>query len=183
MTLPFTLPDWMPWWAALVVIVPVVLFALAFLFMPFSVFGVKGRLESVEARLDEIQGEIRSLALRLPERLERYERDPRAIEPSPRRWADDDRPPIPPAARPTRDDGDRLRRMAEFDVPPAPSRRPVRDEPDRAPPPRREVDYDAPPPIPPAPYGRPIEDRAPPSPDRRVDPARGGRAEPRFGPR
>ena len=38
-----------------------------FLFMPFSVFGVKSRLEAIEARLDEIQGEIRSLSLRLPE--------------------------------------------------------------------------------------------------------------------
>jgi len=177
MTLPFTLPDWMPWWAALIVIVPVVLFALAFLFMPFSVFGVKGRLESVEARLDEIQGEIRSLALRLPERLERYERDPRAIEPMPRRWADDDRPPIPPA-RPLRDDGDRMpaRRADEYVAPP----RPARDEPDRL---RRMADYDGPPPIPPAPYDRPVEDRAPPPPTRRVDPSRGGRAEPRFGPR
>ena len=68
MTLPFALPDWVPWWVSIVVIVPVVLFVLAFLLMPFSVFGVKGRLEGVEARLDEIQGEIRSLALRLPER-------------------------------------------------------------------------------------------------------------------
>ena len=35
--------------------------------MPFSVFGVKGRLDGVEARLDEIQAEIRALSLRLPE--------------------------------------------------------------------------------------------------------------------
>lgn len=139
MTLPYTLPDWVPWWVSLVIIVPAILLALAFLCMPFSVFGVKGRLEGVEARLDEIQGEIRSLALRLPERLERYERDPRAIEryeryerdpstnsryerespseqrherdpggvePAPRRWTEDDRPPIPPAAH-SRDTPDR----------------------------------------------------------------------------
>ncbi len=135
MTLPFTLPDWVPWWVSLVVIVPAILFVLAFLFMPFSVFGVKGRLEGVEARLDEIQGEIRSLALRLPERLERYERDPR-VEPAPRRWAaDEERPPIPPA----------------------PYGRDMRE--------------------------REIEDRPPPPPNRRVDPSRGGRAEPRLGPR
>ncbi len=48
-------------------LVPALLYALAFLFMPFSVLGVKGRLDAIEARLDEIQGEIRSLALRLPE--------------------------------------------------------------------------------------------------------------------
>ena len=67
MTLPFTLPDWLPWWVPIVLLVPALLYALAFLFMPFSVIGVKGRLEVIEARLDEIQGEIRSLALRLPE--------------------------------------------------------------------------------------------------------------------
>ena len=69
MTLPFTLPDWVPWWVPIVLLVPALLYALAFLFMPFSVIGVKGRLEAMEARLDEIQAEIRSLSLRLPEPL------------------------------------------------------------------------------------------------------------------
>jgi hypothetical protein len=158
MTLPFTLPDWLPWWVTLVVVVPALLFLLAFLFMPFSVFGVKTRLEGVEARLDEIQGEIRSLALRLPERLERYERDPRAIEPAPRRWAEDDRPPIPPASRP---------------------RRPVEDRSPAAP---RRADTGERLPAPQPPYERLVEDRPPPPPTRRVDPAR-GREEPRLGPR
>ena len=67
MTLPFALPDWLPWWVPIVLLVPALLYALAFLFMPFSVIGVKSRLEVIEARLDEIQGEIRHLALRLPE--------------------------------------------------------------------------------------------------------------------
>ena len=67
MTLPFTLPDWLPWWVPIVLLVPALLYALAFLFMPFSVIGVKSRLDVIEARLDEIQGEIRHLALRLPE--------------------------------------------------------------------------------------------------------------------
>jgi hypothetical protein len=67
MPIPFSFPDWMPWWLQLFTVVVAILLGLAFLFMPFSVFGVKSRLEAVEARLDEIQGEIRSLALRLPE--------------------------------------------------------------------------------------------------------------------
>ena len=67
MTLPFPLPDWLPWWVPLVLLIPALLYALAFLFMPFSVIGVKGRLDVLEARLDEIQHEIRHLALRLPE--------------------------------------------------------------------------------------------------------------------
>lgn len=60
------LPDWLPWWVPLVLLVPTLLWALSFLFMPFSVFGVKSRLEVIEARLDEIQNEIRHVALRLP---------------------------------------------------------------------------------------------------------------------
>ncbi len=67
MTTPLPLPDWFPWWAQLVILITALLFGLMFLLMPFAVFGVKGRLELLEARLDEIQGEIRSLALRLPE--------------------------------------------------------------------------------------------------------------------
>lgn len=67
MTIPLDFPDWMPGWLQFLAVVIAVLLGLAFLFMPFSVFGVKSRLEGVEARLDEIQGEIRSLALRLPE--------------------------------------------------------------------------------------------------------------------
>ena len=81
----------MPWWVHLVILLAALLFGLLFLLMPFSVFGVKARLEGVEARLDEIQGEIRSLALRLPEPVE----DSYAA-------ADDRpaaRPPIPPAPR------------------------------------------------------------------------------------
>ena len=68
MTMPFALPAWVPWWVPLLVLLPALLLGLAFLAMPFSVFGVKARLELIEARLDEIQEEIRRLALRLPER-------------------------------------------------------------------------------------------------------------------
>jgi hypothetical protein len=61
--------------------------------MPFSVFGVKSRLETIEARLDEIQGEIRRLALRLPEPgvYEQPDTVTRATAPL-------SAPPIPPAA-------------------------------------------------------------------------------------
>ncbi len=84
MTSPIPFPDWVPPWAQLLLLIVGILLALAFLLMPFSVFGVKSRLEAVEARLDEIQGEIRALALRLPEQT--------------RRAAFDEAPPIPPAA-------------------------------------------------------------------------------------
>jgi hypothetical protein len=102
MTLPFTLPDWLPWWVPIVLLVPALLYVLAFLFMPFSVIGVKSRLEVIEARLDEIQGEIRHLALRLPEigRTTDYD-EIYAPEPtdSQRRTSPlITRPPIPPAS-------------------------------------------------------------------------------------
>ncbi len=91
MTLPFALPDWLPWWVPLVVLVPVLLYLAVFLLMPFSVFGVKGRLDLIDARLDEIQGEIRTLSLRLPDAAgaATHLRDPEG------------RPPIPPAPAPT----------------------------------------------------------------------------------
>ncbi len=100
MPIPFSFPDWVPWWLQLLVVVVGLLVGLAFLFMPFSVFGVKSRLESIEARLDEIQGEIRSLSLRLPEpgRGAGYDEDSVVLRASaplqPTRAA----PPIPPAA-------------------------------------------------------------------------------------
>ena len=133
MTLPFTLPDWAPQWVGFVLLVVAGLFCLAFLLMPFSVFGVKGRLEAMEARLDEIQGEIRSLVLRLPEPT-RSDYEP---ELEARRWAEPSRrPPIPPKAEP---------RTGE-------------------------------------PRVAPVLDRPAPPPNRRVEPPRTTRAEPRFDP-
>jgi hypothetical protein len=101
MTLPFEFPDWMPWWLQLAVVVAGLLIGLAFVMMPFSVFGVKSRLDTIESRLDEIQGEIRTLSLRLPEpNLTPYDapalvRAAAAPREAPRAPTP---PPIPPAA-------------------------------------------------------------------------------------
>ncbi len=117
MVMPFTFPDWVPSWLALLLVALGALIALAYLGLPFAVYGVKGRLAALEARLDEIQGEIRSLALRLPERhdglhteFEPHDADPYetpAIERARTRGAPPPdapprrpaviRPPIPPA--------------------------------------------------------------------------------------
>src|SRR6185312_15235226 len=102
MNLPFALPDWLPWWVPVVLLVPVLLYALAFLFMPFSVIGVKGRLDVIDARLDEIQNEIRHLALRMPEGAQQVDFD-EIYAPEPRvepalNARSSARPPIPPAA-------------------------------------------------------------------------------------
>ena len=108
MTLPFTLPDWLPWWVPIVLLVPALLYALAFLFMPFSVIGVKSRLEVIEARLDEIQGEIRHLALRLPEMGRAADYDeiypPDPVAPPQRGVPPMARPPIPPATHELEDE-------------------------------------------------------------------------------
>ena len=127
MTLPFALPDWLPWWVPLVLLVPALLYALAFLFMPFSVIGVKGRLDVLEARLDEIQNEIRHLALRLPEAGAPVDYDeiyqPEPAEPS-RRTPVVTRPPIPPAAHELENGVTGADRPA-----PSPHTRPTRREP------------------------------------------------------
>jgi hypothetical protein len=119
MTLPITLPDWLPWWVPILLLVPALLYALAFLFMPFSVIGVKGRLEVIEARLDEIQGEIRHLALRMPEPVRGaadYEEiyAPERVDTPARGHPPITRPPIPPAAHELDDEPPRgYRRDAE----------------------------------------------------------------------
>lgn len=130
MDLPFTLPVWLPWWVPIVLLVPALLYGLAFLFMPFSVIGVKSRLEVVEARLDEVQHEIRQLVLRLPApgaRVTDFEEvySPPGMER--RREAPVvTRPPIPPAPR------DAQSRGEYEDSPAAPSARPVPRETARA---------------------------------------------------
>jgi hypothetical protein len=107
MSLPFTLPPWLPWWVPILVLVPALLYALLFLLMPFSVIGVKGRLDVIEARLDEVQGEIRTLSLRLGEPVRgayRPDEDAYDNSPLPSRGAAAppaySRPPVPPAADP-----------------------------------------------------------------------------------
>jgi hypothetical protein len=66
MTLPFPLPDWLPWWAVLIIVVLALLYLLLFLVMPFSVFGLKGRLDAIEARLEQMQYDMRAAADRRP---------------------------------------------------------------------------------------------------------------------
>lgn len=62
-----SVPDWLPWWGQLLILVTGILILLAFAMMPFSVFGIRARLEAMEERLDDIQAEIRALSLRLPD--------------------------------------------------------------------------------------------------------------------
>ena len=64
MNLPFSLPDWLPGWAFLLLALPVLLYLLAFLLMPFSVFGVKARIDSLEAQIDSLHEDLRTMSMR-----------------------------------------------------------------------------------------------------------------------
>ncbi|SDC20037.1 hypothetical protein [Belnapia rosea] len=55
----------LPDWTGLLALLLLLLVGLAYLLMPFSVFGLKGRLDSIEAQLDELQGELRLVSMRL----------------------------------------------------------------------------------------------------------------------
>ena len=61
-----TLPDWLPSWAVGLIVAIGALYLLVLLAMPFSVFGLKGRLDEIEARLDDISGDIQAILRRLP---------------------------------------------------------------------------------------------------------------------
>jgi hypothetical protein len=141
MNMPFAMPDWVPWWVPLVLIVPALLYALAFLFMPFSVLGVKTRLEVMEARLDEIQQEIRHLALRLPvgpQEIDFEDVYAPVQQPQRREARISERPPIPPAAQDLYGDDEPRERPA-----PPPNMRPVRrQEPPIVRPTRSEPRFD-----------------------------------------
>jgi hypothetical protein len=63
MNLPF-LPDWMPGWAVLALAVPALLWFLAFLLVPFSVIGLKARLESLEGLVEAMHEDLRVMAMR-----------------------------------------------------------------------------------------------------------------------
>lgn len=165
------LPEWLPWWVPLALLVPALLWALSFLFMPFSVFGVKSRLEAIEARLEEIQNEIRHIALRLPvsgsagpDFDDVY--PPRLQEPRADRVTS--RPPIPPARHELYN-----AQNVERSVPPQAASTVERAVP-------RRVETAGEPMTEPA-----LEDRPPPAPNarpvRRAEPtARPVRAEPRL---
>ncbi len=98
MTLPFPIPDWLPWWAPFILLVLALLYLLVFLVMPFSVFGVKGRLDLIEERLEEIQLELRMHGVRPAERkaLDEDERKAPRMDAPPPTVAPRRRPPDGP---------------------------------------------------------------------------------------
>ncbi len=135
----------MPPWIQLAILMVAILFGFALLMMPFAVFGLKGRLELIEAQLDDVHAELRMLATRLPEVPRRparpVEQEPVADEIVPRPRPARPRPqpvPVPPvlpeASLPTphrpRDSDDWSDAPPFADEAMAP-RRPLRATPDR----------------------------------------------------
>jgi len=88
------LPVDLPWWAALAILVPAAIYALLLLAMPFSVFGLKSRLDQIEGQLGEMREELQAIAARLPIRAQ-------AAPPS-ARIAEAAAEPVPEPARPVR---------------------------------------------------------------------------------
>jgi hypothetical protein len=76
-----TLPG-LPEWTGLVALLVLALLALCLLVMPFSVFGLKGRLDSIEAQLDDLRADLRVMTARQPEaRRENWDATPTIPEP------------------------------------------------------------------------------------------------------
>ncbi len=93
----------LPEWTGVAALLALLLVGLAYLLMPFSVFGVKGRLDALEAQLDEIRDEIRGLSIRMSSGPRRPVPDDWVDPPSiARASASEDQPrvnpPIPPPA-------------------------------------------------------------------------------------
>jgi len=57
----------LPDWATLLVGLFALMVALLWALLPFAVFGIKGRLESLEAQLEEVVAELRALNARVAE--------------------------------------------------------------------------------------------------------------------
>ena len=93
----------LPEWTGVAALLALLLVGLAYLLMPFSVFGVKGRLDALEAQLDEIRDEIRGLSIRVSSGPRRAAADDWVDPPSLRATTVAEEqprvtPPIPPPA-------------------------------------------------------------------------------------
>ena len=93
MTLPFSLgtiplPDWLPPWVPVALLIPAVLWVMLLIAMPFAVLGTRARLEGIEAQLDDLHAEVRNLAMQIgaplaPTLVERSRESSRAGRPEP----------------------------------------------------------------------------------------------------
>lgn len=61
MTLPW--PEWLPQWAQALVLIVGLVFAVLWMLVPFAVIGVKGRLDALAVQIDDLQAELRVMAM------------------------------------------------------------------------------------------------------------------------
>lgn len=60
-----TIPDWLPLWVQFLILGLALVILIAFLLMPFAVYGVKGRLREIELQLADMQASLRVMTMRL----------------------------------------------------------------------------------------------------------------------
>ncbi|MBB2169465.1 hypothetical protein HLH36_14085 [Gluconacetobacter aggeris] len=142
--MPFPFSDWMPWWLQLVLLILGMLFIFLWMLVPFAVFGVKGRLDALALQIEDLQAELRVLALR-PE-----ERAPVSVPaPRPAAAAAPVVEPVAPAPPPVRSPGP----VSASDAYVARPERPVSARPTRFdPPPSAPASVRAAPPVEPPAY-------------------------------
>lgn len=68
-----TFPEWIPSWAQFVILILTVTFGICFLFMPFAVFGLKGRLNYLSQQMEDIQAQLHILLKRTADLRSRSE--------------------------------------------------------------------------------------------------------------
>lgn len=173
MTIPW--PEWLPGWAQVLVLMAGLLFAILWMLVPFAVIGVKGRLDALAMQIDDLQAELRVMAVSGASSATRDEAETAASEPLSEvlRQQDGDHgaerqaATPPPARRLDPDD-------PECDIP-AYERRPMTRP---APPWAGEAPDDVPPspPSPPLPDEAPATSAAPVPPDGREGEGNGGQA-------
>lgn len=59
------IPDWMPLWAQILLLGFGIIVLVAFLLMPFAVYGVKGRLSEIALQLEDARADLRVLTMRV----------------------------------------------------------------------------------------------------------------------
>jgi hypothetical protein len=89
------IPDWLPGWVPALLVSAAALYALVLLAMPFSVFGLKGRLDDIEGQLDEISARLDDIQMALRAGAGPEHPPARAPEPAPPQ-VEAATPPMPP---------------------------------------------------------------------------------------
>ena len=91
----------LPSWVGFILLLAIVVSALSLLAMPYSVFGVKSRLEAIEAEIADLRSEIRTLIRQPPAAMPARATEEEWVAPPTRaaaRQVEEPRiaPPVPP---------------------------------------------------------------------------------------